>query len=230
MTTTKRRGEPIVTCYYEDLFSLEDKIMYLYFHARARELNLTINKIKEQKLFFLSLCRAHDDGVSLTNIEFIRYRYGPFARDLYKLAEFFSLSGWLGIIFDDHFDLENFQEIRHLNECGMNLYAELEDFFKEQSPYLEYINSTLTEHGKNTGKSLMNRVYKTTLGPTTVESMPFDSVIPILPGKPKRVFKIPEDWVYTIKFLLTPGNKTMLDDICKENEGAKSTIWTGASK
>jgi hypothetical protein len=228
--TTKHCGEPFVTCYYEDLFSLEDKIIYLYFHAKARELNLTINKIKEQKLFFLSLCRAYNDRVSLTNIQFIRYRYGPFARDLYNLAEFFSLSGWLGVIFDDRFGLENVQEIRHLNECGMSLYAELEDFFKEQSTYLEYINDTLTELGKNTGKALMNQVYKTTLGTTTVESMPFDSIIPTSPVKPDHVFKIPKAWAYTIKFLLTPGYKTTLDDICKQNEGAKSTIWIGASK
>ncbi len=76
----------------------------------------------------------------------------------------------------------------------------------------------------------MNTVYKTTLGSTTVESMPFDTVIPTSPAKPMLVFKIPKDWVYTIKFLLTPGNKTMLDDVCKENSRTKSTIWTGVSK
>jgi hypothetical protein len=219
-----------MTCYYQDLFTLEDKILYLYFHAKARELDLTINKIKEQKLFFLSLCRAYNDRVSLTNIKFVRYHYGPFARDLYNLAEFFSLSGWLGIIFDDHFDLENVQEIRRLNENGMSLYTELEDFFNEQSNFLDYFDKTLIELGKNTGTVLMNQVYDTTLGTTTVKNMPFDVVIPTSPAKPKTTFKIPKDWVYTISFLLTPGNRAMLDEVCKENSKAKSTIWTRASK
>nr|MDO8114318.1 hypothetical protein [Candidatus Sigynarchaeota archaeon] len=230
MTGTELGGEPIVTCFYEDLFPLEDKVIYLYFHAKAKQMNLTINKIKEQKLFFLSLCRAYNAQISLTRIEFKRYHHGPFAKDLYNLAEFFSLSGWLGIIFDDHLDLENPQEIRQLNENGMGIFDELEEFFEEQKRSLSFFDSTLAELGEQTGKTLMDMVYKITFKGTTIESMPFDHVIPTIPLKPKYTFKIPKDWEYTIKFLLNPGNKKMLDAVCDENAKAKSTIWTGVPK
>jgi len=45
-----------------------------------------------------------------------------------------------------------------------------------------------------------------------------------------KKFVIPKDWEYTIKFLLNPGNKKMLDAVCDENAKAKSTIWTGVPK
>ena len=219
-----------MTCYYEDLFSLEDKLIYLYFHAKAKKLNLKINKIKEQKLFFLSLCRAYNSQVSLTHFEFKRYHYGPFALDLYNLAEFFNLSGWFQIIFDDRRNVDNPQEIRLLNENGMNLYNELEDFFNEHMHYFTYFDTILTEYGSQSGKVLMEMVYKTTFDGIPIKHIPFGQVIPTNPPKPELIFKVPEDWEYTIKFLLTPGNKEMLDAACTENANVKSTIRTGVSK
>jgi hypothetical protein len=208
-----------MTMPYRDPVTWEDAVLFLYLYGCLDE-GIEINQIQEQKLFFLSQYNACQAEGILSRVRFMRHKFGPVAPHIYDMERHYEEAGFVEKREEKYIEMD--QVLRKLTPAGWEILDELEELLKD--PALQLVDKTVTENievgGPKRGWNLRQDVYAIKIDGRAIRDFKKKEVIPTTPTRPAWIWEIPSDWLYTVKYLLTPGNLKELKLACTESAAA----------
>jgi len=210
---------------------LTDEILFLALVDRIDELGYIGDRIKVQKMTFLSECQMFVQESKGFNFTFYRWNWGPMANGLYQ--------AWDNLYRTGHLDE---QEHFILTDAGRALAREFrhEVLEAEQNHFFwSIIDEVCQKHAKEPGGEIQEYVYKMKVvpigytSPMTIEDVPLTvHLIEALDeDEAKRVIAIDQGWLETLAIILHPENKASIEKAVRDfGEGRVLTheeIWGG---
>jgi len=212
-----------MTLRYTDPVSWEDHVLYLYLLAKLHEIEQPINKIQEQKLYFLTQFLAMQDGGILSRAPFQRWQYGPGTPHLYDLEREFEELGMIQVQSKRYISME--QAVITLTRAGLDMFDEISELFDAAPVARKYFDKIVSVVGKEKGWDLRLISYDLQVGGVKIRDLPLKAPIPTMPAVVLWKWSIPAEWQYTVEFLLGKGNLEHLKRISSENAAAPMTPW-----
>lgn len=210
---------------------LTDEILFLALADRTDELGYIGDRIKVQKMTFLSEYQMFVQKAKGFNFTFYRWEWGPMANGLYQAWGNLSQTGYL----DE-------QEQFILTHSGRELAREFRHEVLETERnrfFWDIIDGVCQKYANKTGSTIQRDVYGMKVvpigytSPMTIRDVPLTvHLIEALDeDEAERVIAIDQGWLETLAIILHPENKASIEKAVRDfREGRVLTheeVWGG---
>jgi len=210
---------------------LTDEILFLALADRTDELGYIGDRIKVQKMTFLSTYRMFAQKAKGFNFTFYRWEWGPVSNGVYQ--------AWQNLCQTGHLDE---QEHFIMTDSGRDLAREFRHNVLERGEnrlFWNIADGVCREYAKKAGSTIQQDVYRMEVvpigytSPMTVRSVPLTVHLTqaLDEDEAEHIIAIDQGWLETLAIILRPENRASVEKATRDfKEGRVLThkeVWGG---
>lgn len=186
--------------------------LFLLYTINKFETGIKITKL--QKIIFLSQWDGNEKGYQTCGFGFIRYKYGPFSKDISQCINNLAESGLVKAARIPLREMDSQMRITYPLTGAENIVKLIKPLIKKNRSQFAIFNRIINHFGTQSVQIIKTKIYQATFRGTKIEDIPMEtSLIGQLP--PPRIlhpFNIPPDWVMTLEVLFDSETQQSINE------------------